>query len=75
MTTKLSAYTLKSGYAFQLDGRQPFRSQDERWDIVCQNGNPHAHPIGKRTIDGSECIIFRAQDGRYFAQTTISCRN
>jgi hypothetical protein len=78
-------YKLKPGYAYQWDGISGTRDNIEcprtqEWEITVffEGEYPSPEYVGKRSIDGSLCVIFfvgrfRGLE-RFIAQTAVHCQ-
>ena len=64
-----------SGYAYEYDGPKDkwARGSDERWEIDMYDPTGRETLLGKRSIDGVECFVFRS-GSKIIAQTAISVR-
>lgn len=77
-------FCLSSGYAYRLEhatdkrGADAWRkSSDEPWEIVVVDSMGPLVFLGKRRIDGAECVVLRTGDwpnGNVYAQTVVSVK-
>lgn len=68
----LAAFTLGSGYAFQLaTGKLWSFSVADDWEIVVTCDDPRSTCVGALRIDDAPCLVYLCSDGAYRAQTFV----
>jgi hypothetical protein len=75
-TSALNAlkFTMQSGYAYEFEGsRRWLASSSECWEIVVYTPTGDEKEVGSRNIDDAQCVVFKCSDGKYRAQTRVSC--
>jgi len=69
-----AAFKIQSGYCYAYQGKRNwFASTDERWDIEVYTPTGEERVRGTRRIDEASCIVFACPDGKFRAQTRVSC--
>lgn len=63
-------YTMKKGYAFEFSGKGTYQySSSEEWPHAVYDPKGDEEPLGQKTIDGVQMMVFKCADGKYRAQT------